>query len=229
MEKHVANKSTIVGLNGKHLDSPPVDHAAELYRESCVIAQACACKPLKEWTQAERFAAAVVAGAALCFREGHCETLYPVAIEEKGGRYRVTQVMSPPRQREKEGGLVDMPTKIDASFLTTLLSYRERIIKNNDGERYIAVQELGDWLQYDAKIPTAPTSPGTCEKVGEAADITKPVLEGEIPLDYVKSCGACGFTKRVASLNEDVICSACGGQECNIEYITTYEQRTASR
>lgn len=130
MHKHM--NSPIVGKHGEALTpAVVVDHATELYAESVEIAGIASMKPLNEWTQADRFAAAVVAGASLCFKDGTMQTLHPIAVEGEPGRWQVVQV-TPPQVKEKEGGGVASPaTSIHSDFQCEKCGndgYREQMI-----------------------------------------------------------------------------------------------------
>lgn len=100
----------LVSATGTPLQTPVVDHAAELYRESMVIALSLKDKPLVEWTNADKFAAALVAGAAMVFNSECLETLHPVNITPApNGRFKVAQVVTPHPVRPDEAPMV-VPT-----------------------------------------------------------------------------------------------------------------------
>lgn len=112
-------KSHILQPNGVPSEVQHIDHATELYAESVRLADAAALLPVEQWSQAQRFAVCVLAGAALCYRDGELQTRYPCNITPKpSGGWTVTEVAPPPRSTETEGRVsVPPPPNLPASIL----------------------------------------------------------------------------------------------------------------
>ena len=173
MAKH--QKSPLVGSRGEALASP-VDHAAELWFECVRIAEGLDVNHVYQWTNAQRFAVALVAGASLVYRNGEIQTEHRLSFQEVGGRIRVTQApvaavegpapATPPPVRETKGVSSGAPPNPSESILARLLKCYDKLMDKpsshySTGE---GVNDISDLLRtvkalLDANpTPVAPNS-----------------------------------------------------------------------
>jgi hypothetical protein len=141
------HKSGLVSPSGQPLQSTHTDHATDLWNECVVIAQAAAKKPLADWTQTDRFSAAVVAGAHLHYVGGELETVWPINITLVDGRHLVTQAMTPPPVTETKGAGAGAPPNPLKSISESVCSLCKGSGHTIDGKLWksLSEEQKKDW------------------------------------------------------------------------------------